>query len=176
MLIPNKRAFVTGGTGVLGSYLVRASLGRGWEVSALVRTMNKARDLPPGARGVPGDITKPESLRAAMQGADAVFHLAAQYEIGASEPERMWKINVEGTRSVLELAAELGVPKIVYTSTVAVYGMNSELVDESHRLGLRVNVFTVDDPDDQRRLLDWGVDGVFTNVPAQLRAILDGRR
>jgi glycerophosphoryl diester phosphodiesterase len=49
-------------------------------------------------------------------------------------------------------------------------------VDESHRSGLRVNVFTVDDPDDQRRLLDWGVDGVFTNVPAQLRAILDGAR
>ncbi len=133
MLFPNKRAFVTGGTGFLGSYLVRGLLVRGWDVSTLVRTMNRARDLPPGARGVPGDITKPESLRAVMQGADAVFHLAAQYEIGASEPERMWKINVEGTRAVLELAAELGVPKIVYTSTVAVYGMNSEPVDESFR-------------------------------------------
>lgn len=51
-----------------------------------------------------------------------------------------------------------------------------ELVEQAHREGLRVNVFTVDDPDDQRRLLDWGVDGVFTNVPAQLRAILDGGR
>ncbi len=50
-----------------------------------------------------------------------------------------------------------------------------ELVEESHRSGLRVHVYTVDDPDDQRRLLDWGVDGVFTNVPAQLRAILDER-
>jgi glycerophosphoryl diester phosphodiesterase len=53
--------------------------------------------------------------------------------------------------------------------------VNAELVREIHRAGLRVNVFTVDDPDDQRRLLDWGVDGIFTNVPAQLRKILDAR-
>jgi glycerophosphoryl diester phosphodiesterase len=49
------------------------------------------------------------------------------------------------------------------------------LVSELHAAGLRVHVFTVDDPDDQRRLIDWGVDGIFTNVPAQLRAILDSR-
>ncbi len=133
MLFPNKRAFVTGGTGFLGSYLVRALLVRGWEVSTLVRTMNLARDLPRGARGVPGDITKPESLRAAMQGAEAVFHAAALYEIGTADAEHMRKINVDGTRAVLELAAELGVPKIVYTSTVGVYGMSREPVDESYR-------------------------------------------
>jgi len=53
--------------------------------------------------------------------------------------------------------------------------VREEVVAEIHRAGLRVNVFTVDDPDDQRRLVDWGVDGIFTNVPAQLRGILDAR-
>jgi glycerophosphoryl diester phosphodiesterase len=49
-------------------------------------------------------------------------------------------------------------------------------VAEIHRAGFRVNVFTVDDPADQRRLIEWGVDGIFTNVPAQLREILGDLR
>ncbi len=53
--------------------------------------------------------------------------------------------------------------------------VREDVVGEIHRAGLRVHVFTVDDPDDQRRLVGWGVDGIFTNLPAQLRAILDSR-
>lgn len=128
------RAFITGATGFLGSYIACTLLARGWEVSALVRTMDKMRALPKGVRGVPGNIVQRESLRSAMAGADVVFHAAALYEIGVTDAAQMRQINVEGTRNVLELAFELGVPKIVYTSTVAVYGpTHGRLVDETYR-------------------------------------------
>jgi len=128
------RAFVTGATGFIGQYLVRELLAQGWQVTALVRTINKARLLPEAVKWTPGEITKPETLRRGMAGADAVFHLAALVEIGPRDPRLMVRTNVEGTRAVLGLAAELGVPKIIYTSTVGVYGnMGGKLADESYR-------------------------------------------
>jgi nucleoside-diphosphate-sugar epimerase len=115
--------------------LIRELLAHGYEVSALVRTFDRARQLPAGVRPVPGDVTKPDSLRPAMRGADVVFHLAAWYALGARPQARahMQRINVEGTRHTLELAAELGVPKIVHTSCVAVFGDTHGLVrDETY--------------------------------------------
>ncbi len=118
------KAFVTGSTGFIGSHLVKDLLAHDYQVTALVRTLDRARGLPAGLRLVAGDITQRESLRAGMQGADVVFHVAAWYAIGVrpADRERMERINVEGARSVLELAGELGVPRIVHTSTGAVYG------------------------------------------------------
>ena len=52
--------------------------------------------------------------------------------------------------------------------------MTPELVAGAHAAGLAVYPFTVDDPDEMRRMLDWGVDGLFTNVPARMRALVDG--
>jgi nucleoside-diphosphate-sugar epimerase len=118
------RAFVTGATGFIGSHLVQDLLDHGYQVTALVRTFERAQRLPRGVRVIPADITRPESLRNGIDGADVVFHLAALHTIGARPKDyaRMERINVAGTRTVLQLALELGVPKIVYTSTVAVYG------------------------------------------------------
>jgi len=130
------RAFVTGGTGFVGRHLIDHLLAHGYEVTALVRTFERALTLPRGVRTVPGDVTQPESLRAGMPGADVVFHVAALYKIGvgAKERARMQRINVEGTRQTLEAAVELGVPKIVYTSTVGVYGnTQGQLVDETYK-------------------------------------------
>jgi nucleoside-diphosphate-sugar epimerase len=130
------KAFVTGSTGFVGGHLVRELLAHGYEVTALVRTMDRARRLPPGLQLASGDVTRPDSLRFGMRGAEVVFHVAAWYVVGvgASERERMRRINVEGTRQVLELAAELGVPKIIYTSTVGVFGnTRGQLVDETYR-------------------------------------------
>ncbi len=130
------KAFITGSTGFVGSRLVDHLLTQGYEVTALVRTFERARSLPRGVHTLPGDIAQPDSLRAGMLGADVVFHVAALYKIGvgAKERARMQRINVEGTRQTLELAAELGVPKIVYTSTVAVYGnTQGQLVDETYK-------------------------------------------
>ncbi|MGH7530852.1 MAG: arsenic resistance N-acetyltransferase ArsN2, partial [Gemmatimonadales bacterium] len=70
-----------------------------------------------------GDVTDRASLRAPMTGVDGVFHLAAWYKLGARARERQYaeRINVEGTRNVLETMAELGIPRGVYTSTLAVF-------------------------------------------------------
>ncbi len=87
-----------------------------------MRTFERARTLPRAVRTIPGDVLKPETLRAGLRGAEVVFHLAAVRAIGAraSEPARMRRINVEATRHVLKLAAEAGVPRIIYTSDVRV--------------------------------------------------------
>jgi nucleoside-diphosphate-sugar epimerase len=130
------RAFITGGTGFIGRQLIQHLLDNGYEVTALVRTFERARALPRAVRTIPGDVLKRETLRAGMRDADVVFHLAAVYALGKNPKEvaRMERINVEGTRQVLELAAELGVPKIVHTSSVAVLGnTRGQIVDESHR-------------------------------------------
>jgi len=131
------RYFVTGATGFIGGRLVRQLRAAGHDVRALVRTPSKASDL--AALGISlhaGDITDKESMRAAMRGSDGVFHLAAWYRIGARARERRAAehINVDGTRNVLELMRELGIPKGVYTSTLAVFGDTEGWVgDESYR-------------------------------------------
>lgn len=127
------RYFVTGGTGFIGGELVKQLVGRGHQVVALVRSLERARLLRlPGVELCVGDITDRESLRTPMTGADGVFHVAAWYRLGQREP-RAEAINVEGTRHVLETMRELGVPKGVYTSTVAVFGdTRGALVDETY--------------------------------------------
>ncbi len=127
------KAFVTGGTGFIGLRLVRRLVARGDEVYALARSAESAARLTElGARVVRGDVTDKVSMRAGMQGCDVVYHLAAWYEIGTRNQTRMALVNVEGTRNVLELAYELGIPKIIHTSSLIVFG-NTEgrLVDES---------------------------------------------
>lgn len=127
------RYFVTGATGFIGGELVKQLVGRGHQVVALVRSPDRTSVLR--ALGVElhtGDIVDRESLRAPMMGADGVFHVAAWYKIGQRDP-RAERINVDGTRHVLETMREVGVPKGVYTSTVGVFGdTHGELVDERY--------------------------------------------
>jgi len=131
------KAFVTGGTGFIGQRVVEKLLARHDTVYALARSDESARALAAqGCTVVRGDITNVESMRAGMAGSDIVFHMAAWYEY---DPDAMLKaeaINVGGTRNVLRLAHELGIPKIVYTSTVAVFGdTHGQLVDENFYQG-----------------------------------------
>jgi dihydroflavonol-4-reductase len=127
------KAFVTGGSGFIGQHVVSKLLARGYEVFALARSDHSAAVLAQlGATVVPGNITDADSMRQAMQGCDVVFHLAAWYKYGAPDWMQAEAINVRGTRTVLHLAHELGIPKIIYTSTVSVFGdTKGELVDES---------------------------------------------
>ncbi len=133
------RHFVTGATGFIGRELVRQLRAAGDEVTALVRKRGAASDLRDlGVDLRPGDITDPESVRAAMRGADAVFHLAGWYRIGRPDAREAHRVNVEGTRVVLEAMRDLGVPRGVYTSTVAVFGdTHGVLADESYRMSGR---------------------------------------
>jgi dihydroflavonol-4-reductase len=128
------KAFVTGGTGFIGKRVIYKLVGRGYDVYALVRSEVGAEEMrAAGAHPVFGDISDVESMRAAMTGADVVFHIAGWYKIGASDWQQAEQINVQGTRNVLELAFQLGVKRIVYTSTVTVFGdTHGVMPDESY--------------------------------------------
>ncbi|MCB9455612.1 MAG: NAD-dependent epimerase/dehydratase family protein [Anaerolineaceae bacterium] len=127
--------FVTGATGFIGGYLAQRLIRDGHEVVALVRTPAKAQALADtGVIIAQGDITDKASMREPMTGVDGVFHVAAWYKVGMKDSSMAQTINVEGTRNVLELMKELGVPKGVYTSTVAVFSdTKGELKDEKYK-------------------------------------------
>jgi nucleoside-diphosphate-sugar epimerase len=130
------RYFVTGATGFVGAEVAKQLLTRGHQVVALARTPEKAALLTMlGAEVLQGDITEPDSMRAGMQGADGVFHVAGWYQTGAPRAHaEATAINVEGTRHVLDLMRELQIPKGVYTSTVAIFSdTHGSLVDETYR-------------------------------------------
>src|SRR5262245_3188220 len=129
------KIFLTGATGFIGGRLARRLRAAGHDVTALVRTPERAADLAAlGVKLAPGDITERDTVRAAMRGADAIYHVAAWYRIGARDHSMAWRINVEGTRNVLQVMRELGVPRGVYTSTLAVFSdTGGQLVDESYR-------------------------------------------
>ena len=127
---------MTGGTGFIGGRLVRKLRERGDDVAALVRSPGKALELERlGVQLVKGDLTDADAIRRGLEGADACFHGAAIYKVGipSSEREQMHETNVRGTERVLDTAIEAGVPRIVYVSTVNVFGnTRGEVVDESY--------------------------------------------
>lgn len=126
--------FVTGATGFIGGRVARQLVAAGHEVIALVRSKAQAQELASlGIRLAEGDIVDKESLRVPMTGVDGVYHLAAWYKVGARDKSAAERINVEGTRNVLELMRELQVPKGVYTSTLAVFSdTGGRVVDEGY--------------------------------------------
>ena len=106
------KAFVTGGTGFIGSRVVRRLRERGDEVVALVRSPEKASELRElGCELVEGDLSSEQAIREGVRGCDAVFHIAAVYKVGipASEREAMRDSNVGGTERVLDAAIDAGV-------------------------------------------------------------------
>jgi dihydroflavonol-4-reductase len=131
------RAFVTGATGFIGGHVARKLAERGDHVVALVRSPDKAGDLQAlGAELVEGDLSNEEAIKRGVQGADAVFHIGAIYKVGIkkSQAEELWDANVRGVERVLDAAHDAGVERIVYTSTVNVFGnTDGEVVDESYR-------------------------------------------
>ena len=131
------KAFVTGGTGFIGQRVIQKLLARGYQVYAVARSANSAQVLADqGCTVVHGDITDTESMREGMAGSDVVFHMAAWYDYDPKAALQAEAINVGGTRKVLRLAHELGIPKIIYTSTVAVFGdTHGQLVDETFYQG-----------------------------------------
>jgi dihydroflavonol-4-reductase len=134
------KALVTGATGFVGSHVARWLADQGAELRLLVRPTSLTANLE-GIQGerVTGDLREPESLRKAMAGCEAVFHVAADYRLWAPEPHEMYRSNVEGTRNIIALAQQTGVRRVIYTSSVATMGFtsNGHLADESSpvRLG-----------------------------------------
>jgi nucleoside-diphosphate-sugar epimerase len=130
------KVFVTGGTGFIGGEVVRQLRQRGDEVACLVRSPEKGAALSElGYELVAGDLGDEPAIRAGMEGCDAVIHAAAVYEVGIPPSERlpMREANVGGTERVLGAALELKIPKVVYVSTVGVFGnTDGRIVDETY--------------------------------------------
>jgi dihydroflavonol-4-reductase len=127
------RAFVTGGTGFIGSRVVKRLRDRGDEVVVLARSPEKAAGLD--AEVVQGDLGDADAIRRGMEGCQAAFHIAADYRVGLPKAKResMYDANVRGTQRVLDAAADAGVDRVVYVSTVNAFGnTGGQTVDETY--------------------------------------------
>jgi dihydroflavonol-4-reductase len=121
------KALVTGATGFVGAAVVRALLAAHWQVRALVRRGSDRSNLGQlDVEAAEGDLTDFDSLVRAAQGCAALFHVAADYRLGARDPSQLYRNNVEGTRNMLNAARRAGVQRIVYTSSVATIGIPAD--------------------------------------------------
>ena len=111
------RALVTGAAGFIGSHVVAALVASGAQVRAFDR--RAPGDLPAGADFVHGDLLDRDALRRALSGCDAVFHLAALYSYSRRDADAMERVNVEGTRALIE---EAGARRVVHTASCATCG------------------------------------------------------
>src|SRR5690349_21036656 len=115
------RYAVTGGTGFVGGALIRTLRQGGHEVAASVRTVR-------------GDLFDAAALDRLCSAVDGLFHVAGWYKLGTRDPSAGRRVNVEGTEAVLSAAARSHVPRVVYTSTLAVNSdTHGAIVDESYR-------------------------------------------
>jgi len=114
------KIFVTGATGFVGHHVAKALAAEGADLRLLVRKSSNLANLE-GIRGetYTGDVTDPKPVKNALAGCDAVVHVAADYRLWIPDPAAMYRANVDGTRDLLRLAREAGVPRFVYTSSVA---------------------------------------------------------
>ena len=117
---------VTGGTGFVGSHIVRALLERGDAVRCLVRPGSRRTNLEGlDVEIAVGDLTDPGSLRDAVRGCRVVYHCAADYRLGTRNPEAIFASNVAGTDNLLRAAADSAVDRVVHTSSVGALGRTS---------------------------------------------------
>ena len=128
-------ALVTGGAGFIGSHVVRHLEGAGWVVRVLddLSTGSRANLESTAAELMVGDIRDPQTVEAAVQGAQVVFHLAAMISVPESmaQPTECYRANVLGSMHVLQAARQAGARRVVLSSSCAVYGDAGAPVDES---------------------------------------------
>ena len=138
------RYFITGATGFIGGRLAHHLIAAGHEVVALVRSPEKAGGLAAvGVELARGDITDRATLRVPMTGVDGVFHVAGWYQVGTKDKAAGARINIDGTRNVLETMHDLGIPKGVYTSTLAIYSdtRGREVTEDYRYIGPYLNEY-----------------------------------
>ena len=165
------RVMVTGATGFVGRFLVRALVAAGHEVTVVHRAGSpiwRLEGLP--VRRIVADLAQPGALQGTMDGIDWVFHVAADLSWWRGHRARQWAINVEGTRRVVAEALRAGVKRLIYTSSVAAVGFPQagEVADESfpfngHRLGIQ---YAISKWEGEQRVLEGvrrGLDAVIVN-------------
>jgi dihydroflavonol-4-reductase len=156
---------VTGGTGFVGSHVVRALFGRGDSVRCLARPGSRRDNLA----GLPveiveGDLTKPASLAPAMRGVKELYHVAADYRLWTRDPRELYAANAGGTDNVLRAAGDAGVSRIVYTSSVAALGLKDDgsPADEATPVerGRIIGHYKKSKFDAERVALEWAAKGL----------------
>lgn len=122
------RIFLTGGTGFIGQHVARRLLAAGHELRCLARPSSTRRELLRawGAEIVDGDVTDRAAVAAGLEGCEAVVHLAGLYAMWQPDRPVFERVNLGGTRVVLETALARGVRRVISMSTVAVYGRPPE--------------------------------------------------
>lgn len=118
---------VTGGSGFVGSHVVRLLLEQGEAVRVLMRRTSPPDNLAGlEVECAPGDLRDPASLQRAVRGCRQVFHCAADYRLWTPDPSLLYEVNVQGTEALLLACRENGVERVVYTSSVAAVGIPSD--------------------------------------------------
>ena len=118
---------VTGATGFVGSAVARCLLQAGHRVRVMVRSQSplvNIQDLDVEIRK--GDLAQPQSLKAVVKGCDTLLHVAADYRLWVRNSEDLYRVNVEGTKHLMQAALNAGVSRIVYTSSVATLGLHTD--------------------------------------------------
>lgn len=133
------RVFITGATGFVGSHVARKYASEGASLRLLTRQTSRLDSLAGlDAETVQGDLREVDKLRSALSDCDALVHVAADYRLWVRDPEEMYASNVQGTRELLKLAREVGIPRVVYTSSVATMGFKTDgtIIDEDTPVSL----------------------------------------
>jgi dihydroflavonol-4-reductase len=118
---------MTGATGFVGGHVARRYAEEGACLRLLTRQTSRLDALEGlDAEIVTGDLREPEKLRSALTGCDALIHVAADYRLWVRNPQEMYAANVDGTREILKLAREVGISRVVYTSSVATMGFKTD--------------------------------------------------
>ncbi|MFQ5449728.1 MAG: hopanoid-associated sugar epimerase [Nitrospinaceae bacterium] len=121
------KTLVTGATGFLGSAIIRELLETGREVRVLVRKNADTANIDGlDLEAVHGDLRDSDSLRRALKGCDVLYHAGAYYSLWDKNRRLIYDINVQGTRNILEAALDLGLTRVVYTSTVGCIGLSRD--------------------------------------------------
>jgi dihydroflavonol-4-reductase len=133
-MVSSGTVLVTGASGFIGGAVVKRLRAEGVAVRALVRRSSPRDNVPADCEVVEGDVTDRESVRRAMLGVSALFHLAADYRLWAPDPEPVMRVNVSGTEIVMREALRAGVARVVHTSSVATLDPDSAPCTETDRL------------------------------------------
>jgi hopanoid-associated sugar epimerase len=129
-----ERVLITGASGFVGSAVARAFAAHGYALTLLVRPSSPRTNLAGlGCAIVEGDMKDAASLKRALKDARYLIHVAADYRLWARDPGEIVRNNVEGTRTVMQVALDAGLEKIVYTSSVATLKPSHRPADETAR-------------------------------------------
>lgn len=170
-----RTAYVTGSTGFLGTNIVECLIEQGWQVIALRRKSSNTRDLDRmKVTQVEGDVTDIESLRRTLpEKVDAVFHVAADTTMWSKANARQNRINIEGTRNVVQVALEKKIGRLIHTSSIGAFGnIHGPVIDEqtpSKAMESKINYYRSKYLAEQEVFdgIKRGLDAVILN-PAQI--------